>query len=107
MRIVNFARAAAVTALAANLITFTPKSADAGFFDLFSSSPNQDSSGRELVVFRVKADPGSIVVSFADRKLYYVLPNYRAISYPIGAPMGLARWEGGLDVSEKRINRAW
>ena len=74
MRIVNFARAAAVAVLAAALITSTPKLADAGFFDLFSSSPNQDSSGRELVVFKVQTDPGTIIVSFADRKLYFVLP---------------------------------
>jgi len=107
MRIVNFARAAAVAVLAAALITSTPKPADAGFFDLFSSSPNQDSSGRELVVFKVQTDPGTIIVSFADRKLYFVLPNYRAISYPIGAPMGEARWEGVLHVSEKRINPLW
>ena len=107
MRIVNFARAGAAAALAAVLITSAPKPAEAGFFDLFSSSPDQDSSGREFVVFRIKADPGSIVVSFADRKLYYVLPNYRAISYPIGAPMGEARWEGVLKVSEKRINPMW
>ena len=107
MRIVNFARAAAVAVLAAALITSTPKLAGAGFFDLFSSSPNQDSSGRELVVFKVQADPGTIIVSFADRKLYFVLPNYRAIAYPIGSPMGEARWEGVLHVSEKRINPLW
>ena len=59
------------------------------------------------MVFKVQADPGTIIVSFADRKLYFVLPNYRAISYPIGAPMGEARWEGVLHVSEKRIDPLW
>lgn len=107
MRIVNFARAGLCAALAATVITSAPDRAAAGFFDLFSSSPNQDSSGRELVVFRVNADPGTIIVSFADRKLYYVLPNYRAISYPIGAPMGEARWSGVTYVSEKRVNPTW
>jgi lipoprotein-anchoring transpeptidase ErfK/SrfK len=59
------------------------------------------------VVFTPQAAPGTIVVSFADRKLYYVLPNQRAISYPIGAPMGEARWEGVTFVSEKRVNPMW
>ncbi len=105
MHIVSFTRG--IAAAAAMLLAALPGQASAGFFDFFSSSPTPASSGRELVVFTPKLDPGTILVSFADRYLYYVLPNARAIRYPIGAPMGEARWSGTTYVSEKRINPAW
>ncbi|MCP4249331.1 MAG: L,D-transpeptidase, partial [bacterium] len=31
----------------------------------------------------------------------------QAISYPIGTPMGKARWSGTLNVSSKRVNPGW
>jgi lipoprotein-anchoring transpeptidase ErfK/SrfK len=45
--------------------------------------------------------------SFADRKLYYVLTNNRAISYPIAGPKDGAEWAGEMTVTEKRINPDW
>ncbi len=105
MRIASFARGTA--AAAAMLLAGLPAPASAGFFDLFSSTPTEASAGRELVVFTPKVDPGTIIVSFGDRHLYYVLPNNRAIRYPIGAPMGEARWSGVTFVSEKRVNPVW
>ncbi len=107
MRIVSFTRAAAYVAAAVMLSAEVPGQASAGFFDFFKSSPSEASSGKQLVVFTPQAQPGTIVVSFADRKLYLVLPNQRAISYPIGAPMGEARWEGVTFISEKRVNPTW
>jgi lipoprotein-anchoring transpeptidase ErfK/SrfK len=107
MRIVSFTRAAATVAAALMLSAGVPGQALAGFFDFFKSSPSEASSGKQLVVFTPQAQPGTIVVSFADRKLYLVLPNQRAISYPIGAPMGEARWEGVTFISEKRVNPMW
>ena len=107
MRIVSFTRAAAYVAAAVMLSAGVPGQASAGFFDFFKSSPSEASSGKQLVVFTPQAQQGTIVVSFADRKLYLVLPNQRAISYPIGAPMGEARWEGVTFISEKRVNPTW
>ena len=91
MRIVGFMRAAAAVAAVVLLGAGLPSQASAGLFDFFKSQPGPDSSGRELVVFMPMVAPGTIVVSFTDRKLYFVLPQNRAISYPIGAPMGEAR----------------
>jgi lipoprotein-anchoring transpeptidase ErfK/SrfK len=105
MRIVSLAAAHVVAA--AMLSAALPGQASAGFFDFFKSAPNEDSTGKQLVAFAPKADPGTIVVSFADRKLYLVLPDNRAISYPIGAPMGEARWSGVTFISEKRVNPKW
>jgi lipoprotein-anchoring transpeptidase ErfK/SrfK len=79
--------------------------ASAGIFDIFKAKPNANSSGRQLVAFTPGAQ--AIVVSFADRKLYYVLPNNRAIAYPIAGPKPGAGWSGTLTVTEKRVNPDW
>ena len=107
MRILQSARAAAMAALIFLIGAASPNPASAGLFDFFKSQPGPDSSGRELVAFMPSVAPGTIVVSFTDRKLYFVLTDNRAISYPIGAPMGEARWSGTTYVSEKRINPTW
>ena len=86
-----------------------PSDASAGLFDMFKGRPtaNANSSGRQLIAFQTKAEPGTIIVSFADRKLYYVLTNNRAISYPIAGPKDGAEWVGEMTVTEKRVNPDW
>lgn len=86
-----------------------PGEASAGLFDIFKARPavNANSSGRQLIAFQTKAEPGTIIVSFADRKLYYVLTNNRAISYPIAGPKDGAEWAGEMTVTEKRVNPDW
>ena len=86
-----------------------PSDASAGLFDMFKGRPtaNANSSGRQLIAFQTKAEPGTIIVSFADRKLYYVLTNNRAISYPIAGPKDGAEWAGEMTVTEKRVNPDW
>jgi lipoprotein-anchoring transpeptidase ErfK/SrfK len=107
MHFTRLARVALFLVAAAALSTMLPVQASAGLFDLFKPKPNANSSGKQLVAFAADANPGTIVVSFADRKLYYVLPNGRAISYPIAGPKDIARWSGVLFVSSKRVNPTW
>ena len=71
------------------------------------SSPAPRTSGRQLVAFPAHVKPGTIIVRFGERRLYCVLPQQRAIAYPIGAPIGKARWSGVTQVSSKRINPMW
>ena len=49
----------------------------------------------------------SIVVSFSDRRLYYVLKGKRAISYPIAVPKENAKWTGKFRVTAKRVDPTW
>lgn len=63
--------------------------------------------GRHLTRFPAAARPGQIVVSFADRKLYYVHARGEAIAYPIAIPRPQDRWQGVLEVSAKKINPPW
>lgn len=57
--------------------------------------------------FNARFAPGTIVVSFGDRRLYHVLRRGQAMSYPIGVPTGDELWSGTEMVSAKRINPSW
>lgn len=77
--------------------------------DLFGSSSGGGGgfSGRETVRFSPRYTAGQIIVSFGDRRLYYVLSKGTALSYPIAIPKGDARWAGTSVVSQKRVNPSW
>jgi hypothetical protein len=64
-------------------------------------------SGRDLVPFNPQFEPGQIIVSFGDRRLYYVTSPGEAISYPIAIPRDEDRWEGITTISDKKVNPSW
>src|SRR5262245_40127629 len=89
MALAGFAVAAAIM----------PREARADWLaDLFGDSSGNFNS-REMVRFSPKFEPGQIVISFGDRRLYYVQQRGTAISYPIAIPKGDARWSGISKVS--------
>jgi len=64
-------------------------------------------SGRENVAFSPQYKKGEIIVSFGDRRLYFITSPGQAISYPIAVPREQSRWEGVTSVTSKRINPSW
>lgn len=64
-------------------------------------------SGRENVRFSPQFGKGQIIVSFGDRRLYYVTAPGQAISYPIAIPREQSRWQGVTSVTQKRENPSW
>ncbi|HEX7072914.1 MAG TPA: L,D-transpeptidase [Hyphomicrobiaceae bacterium] len=62
---------------------------------------------RQIVPFSTKYNPGEIVVSFGDRRLYLIESRGKAISYPIAVPREDSRWQGTTNVSMKRENPSW
>ena len=64
-------------------------------------------SGRENVSFSGQYKKGEIIVSFGDRRLYYVTGQGQAISYPIAIPREQSRWAGTTSVTQKRVNPSW
>ena len=62
---------------------------------------------RQVISFPANHAPGQIIVSFADRKLYWVHKRGEAISYPIAVPREKSRWQGVTSVSSKRVNPTW
>lgn len=108
MRFLGPRSTAPAVAAAAMLLALLPGQATAGLFDAFGDSYQpQRVAGRHLVAMPAGYEPGTIIVQFSQRRLYFVLPQQRAISYPIGAPKGDARWSGTTYVSNKRVNPGW
>ena len=56
---------------------------------------------RQVVFYRTAEAPGTIIVDTADRHLYLVQGNSRAIRYGVGVGRDGFRWEGLLHVSRK------
>lgn len=74
--------------------------------DLFGDSSGNYQS-KTMVRFSPKYEPGQIIVSFGQRRLFYITQKGQAISYPIAIPKGDARWAGTSIVSDKRVNPSW
>ncbi len=62
---------------------------------------------RSTVRFSKKYKVGQIIVSFGDRRLYYIQKRGVARSYPIAVPKKSARWQGKTIVSQKKKNPSW
>lgn len=94
---------AIVFALAVSTV-FSPTIASAqSIWDLFEDGP----AGRTEVAFDPKYTPKQIIVSFGDRRLYFVREKGKAVSYPIAIPRPKSRWAGIERVSMKRVNPPW
>lgn len=92
----------AVSAFAMIMAFEPPKASAQGFFE-FLFGPG----GRQVVSFSRRYAPGTIIVSFGDRRLYYITRRGRAIAYPVAIPTGRARWSGRSHISQKRVNPGW
>ena len=67
-------------------------------------------TGPSIETARIEATdpkPGEIYVSLADRRLYRVIWNDFAYSFPIGAPRPAAEWEGRMPVSRMKKHPGW
>ncbi|WP_072390338.1 L,D-transpeptidase [Hyphomicrobium sp. CS1BSMeth3] len=99
----------AVAALAA-LLFVPPQAAQAqGLFDWLSGEDTGKNtvSDRRVVHFDPAVEPGEVIVSFGDRRLYHVTSRGRAVSYPISVPRAESRWEGVQRVTQKRVDPPW
>src|SRR3954453_9058539 len=61
----------------------------------------------EVVPYRADVPSGTIVVSTNERRLYLVLGQGRALSYPVGVGRAGRQWAGRAMISGKHIRPAW
>lgn len=81
------------------------QSQDGGW--LWGGGQTEGGSGREVVRFNQSHAPGQVVVSFGDRRIYFVTKPGEALSYPIAIPREQSRWQGITSVTQKRENPSW
>lgn len=84
-----------------------PQPAKADFWEELSRAFSPGPSGRHNTSILAPYAPGTILVSFGDRRLYFMTGKGRAISYPIAVPKPEARWAGTSFVSQKQVNPNW
>lgn len=99
-------------AVASLALTIAASNANANLLDsffggLFGPGGNRTAGPRQHVKIRGGFNPGDIIVSFGDRRLYYIELKATAISYAIAIPKEEARWSGVSYVSQKRENPVW
>jgi lipoprotein-anchoring transpeptidase ErfK/SrfK len=73
---------------------------------LWGGSPEYG-GGRSVVSFDPQYKPGQVIVSFSDRRLYWIMKPGVALTYPVAIPTGEARWQGVTSVTSKRVNPSW
>jgi lipoprotein-anchoring transpeptidase ErfK/SrfK len=64
-------------------------------------------SGKELVAFDTREQPGTIIVNTQERRLYYVLGDGQAIRYGVGVGRQGFEWAGVAKVGSKQEWPAW
>ena len=99
--------ASIVTGAIVAVMSFGSGPASAQLFWDWGGGGTIGGSGREFVRFSPQFKKGEIVVSFGDRRLYYVTGPGQAISYPIAVPREESRWAGVTSVTSKRVNPSW
>lgn len=62
---------------------------------------------REIVSFDAGYAPGTVVISTAERRLYYVLGNGQAVRYGVGVGRPGFEWAGTRYISSKREWPDW
>ncbi len=106
MAFVKFARCLIAPFAAFATLALAGASAQAQGF-LWSGPSIFGGSGATTVRFSRKYSPRQIIVSFSDRRLYYIYKRGTAISYPIAVPRRQSVWQGVTRVSMKRVNPPW
>ncbi len=84
-----------------------PSAANAQGFDFLWGGGDDYGGGRKVIAFNSQYKPGQVIVSFSDRRLYFISRQGEAITYPVAVPTGEARWQGVTFVSDKKINPPW
>ena len=67
----------------------------------------QSASARDTIAFSSEVEPGTIVISASQRKLFYVVSPGVAIRYPVAVPKRGKEWSGYASVDGKYFEPDW
>jgi lipoprotein-anchoring transpeptidase ErfK/SrfK len=74
------------------------------FGSVFNTRRASRYRGKEVVPFKTKEAPGTVIINTGERRLYYVLPSGKAIRYGIGVGRQGFEWSG---VAQIGFMRSW
>ncbi len=69
--------------------------------------PQARASYRSIVSYTGEYEPGTVVVSTRERRLYYVLPDGKAVRYAVGVGRQGFQWSGTETITMKREWPDW
>ena len=69
--------------------------------------PQARTSYRSTVSYTGEHEPGTVVVSTRERRLYYVLPDGKAVRYAVGVGRQGFQWSGTETITMKRAWPEW
>jgi lipoprotein-anchoring transpeptidase ErfK/SrfK len=78
-----------------------------GYYGQQEYRPQASTIGRQVVPFSGRYGAGTIVISTAERRLYYTLGNGQAIQYAVGVGRPGFEWSGTKPVTMKREWPDW
>lgn len=67
----------------------------------------QTAAARDMVAFSPNVEPGTIVISARQRKLFLVVREGVAIRYPVAVPKAGREWAGAAAIEGKYVNPDW
>jgi lipoprotein-anchoring transpeptidase ErfK/SrfK len=67
----------------------------------------QDAAARQVVAISPSIQPGTIVISARQRKLFLVVEQGVAIAYPVAVPKSGKEWSGYAAIDGKYVNPDW
>jgi lipoprotein-anchoring transpeptidase ErfK/SrfK len=70
------------------------------------SATTQPAVSAQMVNFSGES-PGSIVIRTGQRRLYYVVSEGKALSYPVGVGRAGKQWSGVSYIASKHLRPAW
>jgi lipoprotein-anchoring transpeptidase ErfK/SrfK len=71
------------------------------------ASAPQTAAAREVVHYHSDLNPGSIVVSEHERKLYLIVDQEDAIAYRVAVPKAGKEWSGVVQIDAKYVAPDW
>ena len=78
-----------------------------GYYGQQEYRPQASTLGRQIVPFSGRYGAGTIVISTAERRLYYTLGNGQAIQYAVGVGRPGFEWSGTKTITMKREWPDW
>lgn len=118
VRISRFGGVLVSAGMALSALALSGTAASAQFFDLggkqtvwdwggAESEKKVDGIGKHSVPIDKSAKVGELIVSFSDRKIYFVEKPGQATAYPIAIPREQDDWKGVMNITQKRVNPSW